>query len=251
MILGLAGIALVVFAFLSFANTQTGGLDFDAPATTAPTTEAPAPTTETEQPAEPEPAPEPPAPAEQTAAQHALAQLDTVEITPATRIPDYDRDLFGDAWEDVDGNGCDTRNDVLARDLTVTSKDGACKVLTGTLTDPYTGQVIDFVRGQQTSQAVQIDHIVSLSVAWKGGAWAWTDDQRVAFANDTEILLAVDGPANSRKSDKGPARWMPSNAGNSAYDCEYAIDYTYVLVKYDLTAPAEDIAALRSTLATC
>ena len=30
----------------------------------------------------------------------------------------YSRDQFGAAWADVDHNGCDTRNDILARDLT-------------------------------------------------------------------------------------------------------------------------------------
>jgi hypothetical protein len=30
----------------------------------------------------------------------------------------YTRDQFGQAWADVDRNGCDTRNDILKRDLT-------------------------------------------------------------------------------------------------------------------------------------
>jgi hypothetical protein len=92
---------------------------------------------------------------------------------------------------------------------------------------------------------------VSLSGAWKSGAYAWPEDQRVAFANDPANLRAVDGPTNNGKSDKGPARWMPSTVGNAGFDCQYATDYTNVLVKYDLTAPAEDLGTLRSTLSLC
>ena len=85
----------------------------------------------------------------------------------------YTRDAFGRGWIDVDRNGCDTRNDILRRDLTDTVlKPGTsgCVVATGRLVDPYTGRTIDFVKGDKTSTAVQIDHVVSLSDAWQKGA---------------------------------------------------------------------------------
>lgn len=245
------GIAAVLFGFFVFFNSQAEQID-TTPVITAPeVSEEPAAEAELVVDSEPV-AEEPAAPAENlTAAQDALEKLNTVDVTPATRIPDYDRDLFGRAWADVDGNGCDTRNDILARDLTVTATEGSCKILAGQLADPYTGKTIDFTRGQKTSTAVQIDHIHSLSGAWKAGAWAWSDDERTAFANDPENLLAADGPANGSKSDKGPSMWMPSDAGNDAFNCTYATSYAHILVKYDLTAPASDIATLRDTLATC
>jgi len=252
-IVGLAGIAIVVFAFVTWANAQADGLDLDL--STIVASESPAPS----EPASAEPVQQQQDPEPQvietegdaTPAQKALMSLASVGVTPATRVPAYDRDLFGSAWADIDGNGCRQRDDVLARDMTnVTTEDG-CKVLTGVLNDPYTGTTISFTFGAKTSQAVQIDHIHSLSGAWKAGAWAWTAEQRKRFANDFENLLAVSGKANGPKSDKGPADWMPSTSGNAAYDCTYAIDYTHILVKYDLTAPAADIAALRDTLTTC
>ena len=73
----------------------------------------------------------------------------------------------------MDRNGCDTRNDILARDLEgETFKPGTrdCVVLTGTLDDPYTATTIAFERGNATSSAVQIDHVVALSDAWQKGA---------------------------------------------------------------------------------
>ena len=115
------------------------------------------------------------------------ALLDELDVKGRAPKTGYDRDLFGQKWSDVDHNGCDTRNDVLNRDLTdVTYKEGTkdCVVLTGTLDDPYTASIISFQRGQDTSIAVQIDHVVALSDAWQKGAQALTPELRTEFAND-------------------------------------------------------------------
>ncbi|GAA1514448.1 hypothetical protein BJ978_002204 [Agromyces terreus] len=163
----------------------------------------------------------------------------------------YDRDRFGEAWLDVDGNGCDTRNDVLIRDLAdvrFRSDSADCVVRTGTLTDPYTNTVISFVRGPDTSDAVQIDHVVPLSYAWQHGASTWTDDRRAAFANDPANLLAVDGPANQAKSDSGPAEWMPPATG---YACTYVDRFAAVLLSYELTVSPGDLDAIVRVDAGC
>lgn len=168
--------------------------------------------------------------------------------TPGQRIPEYRRDQFGPAWMDVDGNSCDTRNDILKRDLTDTTTDSRCRVLTGTLHDPYTGKIIHFVRGEKTSPAVQIDHIYSLSQAWENGAWQWTLERREQFANDPMNLLAVDGPTNQAKSDHGPANGLPPNQG---FHCQYARSYVAVAVKYGLQITDADKTALTTALGTC
>ncbi len=124
----------------------------------------------------------------------------------------YSRDAFGPAWADVDSNGCDTRDDVLRRDLTattVTAGSGGCQVATGTLIDPYSGTTIAFTRGADTSGDVQIDHVVALSNAWQTGAFAWPGSEREQFANDPLNLLAVQGRLNSQKSDGDAATWLP------------------------------------------
>jgi hypothetical protein len=166
-------------------------------------------------------------------------------------VAGYERDEFGSGWRDTDHNGCDSRNDILARDLVaVTFKAGTheCTVLTGTLSDPYSGTVIQFVRGNDTSDDVQIDHLVPLSWSWSHGASTWSDDERIEFANDPRNLRAVDGPTNGSKSDSGPAEWMPPAAG---YACTYVQDFLAVLVAYDLSIDDVDRAAMRATLATC
>ena len=101
----------------------------------------------------------------------------------------YDRELFGYRETDDDGNGCDVREDVLARDLTDVkyTKLGGCKVKSGVLADPYTGKTIHFQRGQTTSSAVQIDHVVALQNAWQSGARDWSQQKRFRFGKDLYI----------------------------------------------------------------
>ncbi|CAN5207104.1 hypothetical protein BH11ACT2_BH11ACT2_01190 [soil metagenome] len=177
-------------------------------------------------------------------------ELDAVAIG-SRPAPGYARDRFGDGWKDPDHNGCDTRNDVLARDLeSVTFKPGThdCVVLTGTLHDPYTGTTIGFVRGNLSSEAVQIDHIVPLSWSWSHGAAGWTDEKRLRFANDPANLRAVDGPTNGAKSDSGPADWMPPSA---AFACSYIESFVAVVSGYGLSVDRHDAQAMRATLSHC
>jgi hypothetical protein len=179
------------------------------------------------------------------------------EVPARIRGHDYRRDAFGDTWTDDNPapgghNGCDTRNDILDRDLVdktyVSIKRCPNAVASGTLHDPYTNATVPFVRGAQVGAAVQIDHIVPLALAWDLGARSWTDDMRVRFANDPANLLAVDGPANQDKGDKEPATWMPPN---HAFWCQYAVQFANVLRGYGLAVDAPSAAVLRDAAATC
>ena len=179
----------------------------------------------------------------------ALQVLDTVPELATARIPDYDRELFGTPWSDVDGNGCNTRDDILARDLVdIILDDDSCTVLSGVLADPYTGDNIDFERGAKTSGAVPIDHIFALSSAWEAGAHSWTDQKRLEFANDPDNLLAVDGPTNSSKSDKTPAYWLPENTD---FECTYVAQYVYVASTYSLGISSNDRSTMSRILKDC
>lgn len=147
----------------------------------------------------------------------ALAALDSLEVKGRAPMTGYGREQFGQAWSDdvtveFGHNGCDTRNDILRRDLdNVVVKEGTfdCVAISGTLHDPYSGQVIDFQRGSGTSEAVQIDHVVALADAWQKGAQHWSPEQRRNFANDPRNLLAVDGPLNQQKGAGDAATWLP------------------------------------------
>jgi hypothetical protein len=163
-----------------------------------------------------------------------------VSIAPHQKHGGYRRAAFGTGWEN--GTGCDTRDQILARDLVDVTTRG-CKVETGTLHDPYTGVDISFTRGEQTSAAVQIDHLVPLAYAWDMGASQWPDDKRHRFYSDPDELLAVSGKANEEKADYPPGAWMPSNA---AYDCEYDRRFVTVLRTYSLPIDPASAAAVRA-----
>jgi hypothetical protein len=178
-----------------------------------------------------------------------LALLETLDVKGRAPKTGYDRDdKFGTAWVDMDQNGCDTRNDVLARDLIATTKAGDCRVLSGTLADPYTGTSISFERGETTSSLVQIDHVVALSNAWQTGAQQLSAERRYEFANDPLNLLAVDGATNSSKGDGDAATWLPPNA---SFRCAYVSRQVSVKAAYDLWVTAAEHDAIAKVLATC
>ncbi len=182
-------------------------------------------------------------------AAQALALLATLANKGKSPSTGYDRTRkFGTAWLDVDHNGCDTRNDILARDLTGEVTAGPCKVLTGVLADKYTGKIIHFVRGNTTSTLVQIDHRVALLAAWETGAQKLSQGQREALANDPLNLIAVDGRTNSAKGAGDAATWLPPQ---KSYRCAYVTSQIQVKAKYRLwVAPAERAAMVR-VLGSC
>ena len=187
------------------------------------------------------------------AAAAALAQL---PVAPKTGLAGYERDcgdgagcVFGPAWADVDGNGCDQRNDVLHRDLTaiqVRAGTHGCIVTSGTLADPYTGTTVHFTKAD--AGEVPIDHVVPLAAAWTQGAAAWTAQKREDFANDLDNLLATDREQNSAKGDSTAEEWVPPDP---AYGCSYATVVVTVKQEYGLSVTAAEAGALRSLLATC
>ena len=167
----------------------------------------------------------------------------------------YDRvGDFGPAWTDdndnpLGRNGCDTRNDILARDMTGDKfTSGHCVVAAGALADPYTGRVIAFVRGARTSSAVQVDHVVALGNVFVSGGPQLTARQRVNIANDPLNLLAVDGPANEAKSDGNAAEWLPPN---KAFRCSYVARQIAVKIKYHLSVTQPEKDAMARVLTGC
>lgn len=198
----------------------------------------------------------PPAPVEPLSPAAATARLDILEVAPRSPAgPAYERDAFGSPWADVDGNGCNQRDDVLLRDAVPGSvtlgRQGRCAhdVLAGTWVDPYTGRTrtFDDLKDLRQAQAIQIDHVVPLAEAWRSGASSWSDARRHRFANDLGVLLAADGPTNAAKSDDDPAAWRP----RQAYQCEYAVRWLTVKSDWSLAVDRSEARALREMLAAC
>ncbi|MCV7315840.1 HNH endonuclease [Mycolicibacillus parakoreensis] len=184
--------------------------------------------------------------------------LDGLAVWPARpHRHDYRRAAFGAAWDDdTDApggrNGCDTRNDILNRDLEQITAVATTRcpnaVATGVLHDPYGNATVAFTRGAHTGQAVQIDHLVPLAYAWDMGAHGWAPAQRRRFANDPANLLAVAGAPNQDKGDSPPADWMPPN---TAFACQYAMQFIAVLRGYGLPVDAASVPVLRTAADSC
>jgi hypothetical protein len=179
------------------------------------------------------------------------AGLSTLPVKGRAPKTGYSRAEFGPAWSDVDRNGCDTRNDILKRDLTdLVFRQGTynCIVESGTLVDRYSGEIIYFTRGVATSSEVQIDHVVALSNAWQTGAFKLTPEGRKQMANDPLNLLAVKGRLNSQKGDGDAATWLPPKR---SFWCSYVAHQIAVKVKYKLWVTKPEKAQMVRILATC
>lgn len=176
-------------------------------------------------------------------ATEALAHLIIKGRSPKTG---YTREQFGADWNIT--NGCNTRNIILNRDMTNVTVDESCNVTKGTLTDPYSGKIIEFTRGGDSSSAVQIDHVVALSDAWQKGAQQFTKSERIELANDPLELLAVDGPTNMQKSDGDAATWLPPN---KSFRCQYVARQIAVKLRYKLWITSAERDAMSTVLDKC
>lgn len=169
------------------------------------------------------------------------AQLDALPTTPAAAAPGYARSQFG-SWDDEDGDGCDTRAEVLGRDLNdIVIDPHVCRVLIGTLRDPYTG-----LEWRVTAAQVDVDHQVALQDAWLSGAAQWTPARRKVFANDQGNLVATTAAVNRGKGGRGPDQWQPS--GGPAAQCAYARQYVATKARWGLSVTVAQRAALARML---
>lgn len=184
------------------------------------------------------------------------AALATLPVKGRAPMTGYTREQFGQAWSDdvsvaLGHNGCDTRNDILRRDLrntTLKAGTNGCVVLTGSFTEPYSGQPVTFTRGASTSSLVQIDHVVALADAWQSGAQQWNADTRRDYANDPLVLLAADGHLNMQKGASNAASWLPPN---KSFRCPYVARQVAIKAKYHLWVTAPERDAIARVLSTC
>ena len=181
-------------------------------------------------------------------------QLAALQVRGWDRTSDFQRYQFGEAWSDdvnveFGHNGCNTRDDILKRDLqNLVVRPFTCFAQSGTLVDPYTGTTINFVRGPQSSNAVEIDHVVSLADAWYKGARAWDPQRRLDFANDPRNLLAVSPQANFDKAFRDAASWLPPN---QSFRCDFVARQIDVKTAYGLWLSPKEKKAMADVLAGC
>jgi hypothetical protein len=158
----------------------------------------------------------------------------------------YARTLFPH-WKDLDGDGCDTREEVLIRDsITPAPVDPfGCQVRAGDWRSPYDGAT------WTDPGDVDIDHVVALKEAWDSGAHAWSLERRTQYANDLSdprSLLAVTDSVNQSKSANDPAQWMPPLV---SYHCTYLQYWVSVKARWGLSMDPAEYAAVSSGLSRC
>ena len=184
----------------------------------------------------------------------ARQQLKALQVRGWDRESDFRRYQFGQAWSDevnveFGHNGCNTRDDILRRDLqNLVVRPFTCFAQSGTLIDPYTGVTIDFVRGPESSNTIEIDHVVALADAWYKGARSWDPQRRLDFANDPRNLLAVSPKANFDKAYRDASAWLPPN---EAFRCDFVARQVDVKTAYGLWLSAKEKRAMTDVLARC
>ena len=184
----------------------------------------------------------------------ARQQLKQLEVRGWDRTSDFKRYQFGQAWSDdvnveFGHNGCNTRDDILRRDLKdLVVRPFTCYAQSGTLIDPYSGVTIDFVRSPDTSNAIEIDHVVALSDAWQTGAAQLDPFARSNFANDPLNLQTTIGWVNQQKGDADAATWLPPN---KAYRCPFVTRIVDVKSTYNLWVTQAEHDAISSVLGQC
>jgi hypothetical protein len=167
----------------------------------------------------------------------------TVSASGAS-VTAYSRDQFGSGWADPDGNGCDGRQDAVARATTDQHRTSRCYIATGDVLDWYTGKVCN----DCATRSYDVDHVVALADAWRSGANKWTRAKRIRYANDPLVLVLTNASLNRSKSDRGPDEWAPIN---HAAACKYVRRYEFIKRIYELHTTAAQRAAIRRTLTTC
>ncbi len=219
-----------------------------APATSSPETIAPADKTVEATPsatATQSPKPPPTETAAPANDPNSLEELISQLVVAAEQGQGYDRDLFRH-WIDADGDGCNTRKEVLIAEAKVKpSISGDCSLSGGQWYSVY-----DQVTTTDPSD-FDVDHFVPLKEAWDSGAYAWSSDKRKEFANDLGFggsLIAVTASSNRSKSDRDPADWLPVNSG---YHCRYITNWVKVKIRWGLTVDSAELATIESMAAAC
>lgn len=169
--------------------------------------------------------------------------LDALALVPVAKEhgQGYRRDVFGYP-ADADGDGCDTRSEVLQRDsLTPAQVDpSGCLVIAGDWLSPYDGVT------QSDPAELEIDHVVALKEAWDSGAWEWAPNRLTAYGNDladARTLRAVTSSVNLSKGDKDPSNWLPT-----VNVCGFLSDWIAIKVRWGLSMDQSEAGRIRNVI---
>ena len=170
----------------------------------------------------------------------------TVAEIPAG-IPEYDRGEWRH-WVDEDGDCQDARQEVLiaeSLEQVTYETDRQCRVESGRWWAPY----LEHHLGNPGH--IDVDHHVPLKNAHLSGGWRWDAEMKEDYANyleDDAHLVAISARHNRSKGARGPEEWAPPD--NSLW-CNYALDWTEIKQKWDLTMTPVESEIVMDMLGTC
>ena len=162
-------------------------------------------------------------------------------------IPEYDRSQWKH-WVDADGDCQDTRQEVLVRESlseVTFETDGRCEVETGWWHGAFTRTRVN------NPAELDVVHRVQLQNAHRSGGWAWPTEKKEEYANYLDVnlhLVAATASINRSRDSKGPEEWRPPDR---VFWCEYALYWSAVKTKWELTMTREEANAVREMLDTC
>jgi hypothetical protein len=155
----------------------------------------------------------------------------------------YSRDKFH-LWIDADGDGCDTRDEVLISEAEDAPSVGSgCSLSGGRWYSYYDGV------SQTAAGDLDIDHVVPLAEAWDSGADGWSAERRESYANDlgdSHTLVGVTASLNRSKGDQDIAEWLPP-----INDCRHIKDWVIAKIRWGLSQDSTEKAALQDVAAGC
>ena len=163
----------------------------------------------------------------------AAALLNELDVLPE-QDSGYDRSDWPH-WSDLDGDGCNTR----------------CEVLAAERRDDGSWYSVFDGRSTTTPREFDIDHLVPLAEAHESGGWQWDRTTRRNFANDeiyAHSLIAVSASSNRSKGKKDPGEWLPPDAGSH---CFYADAWVRVKHRWSLSVDLAELIALGRILTDC
>ena len=157
-----------------------------------------------------------------------MAELLTRITVTAEQQEGYDRADW-EHWIDADGDGLDTRQEVLTDETLVDPLVAGGRVREGQWLSYYDGEKITIAR------ELDVDHVVALAEAHQSGGWAWDAITRQLYANDLtlpEHLIAVSAGSNRSKGARDPAEWLPPD---SEALCTYLAWWTTIKYRWELS----------------
>lgn len=176
-----------------------------------------------------------------------VQQLAALQIAPEDTGAHYNRDDWLPQWSRT--GECSTRETVLRDEGKNVVMNDKCAPTSGEWVSVYDGVTVT------DPSKLDIDHIVPLGEVARSGPivdgrrqrpGSWPVEQRRAYANDVEGLIAVTASSNRSKGDDDPARWMPD-----LDHCGYITSWLYMKTKYTLSIDQTEHDAIASVINSC